>query len=101
MWQTPFEYRPLAQGEIRFLELLPGTANDVIECRLYHGVLEHLPRYEALSYTWGDECAPKLRIFIDEKVFLVKDNLKEALRRFRPSSQPKPAENSAEEFLRY
>jgi hypothetical protein len=34
-------------------------------------------------------------------VFLVKDNLKDALRRFRLPAQQKSAKNSAEEFLRY
>jgi hypothetical protein len=96
----PFEYRPLAQGEIRLLELLPGAANSAIECRLYHGIPENLPRYEALSYTWG-EPTPNLPIFIHEKVFLVKDNLKDALRRFRLPAQPKSAKSCAEEFLRY
>jgi Heterokaryon incompatibility protein (HET) len=99
-WGKPFEYRPLARGEIRLLELLPGAANSVIECRLYHGVPENLPRYEALSYTWG-ESTPNLPIFIHEKVFLIKDNLKDALRRFRLPAQQKTAKNSAEEFLRY
>jgi hypothetical protein len=96
----PFEYIPLAQGEIRLLELLPGAVHSTIECRLYHGVPENLPRYDALSYTWG-ESTPNLPIFIHQRVFLVKDNLKEALRRFRLPTQQKSAENSAEEFLRY
>ena len=96
-----FAYKPLAQGQIRLLELLPGASNGVIECCLYYGAIENLPRYEALSYTWGDESSPQLQIFIDKKLFLVKDNLKEALKRFRPSTQHKAVENSAEEFLRY
>jgi hypothetical protein len=99
--KEPFAYKPLAQSQIRLLELLPGTSNGVIECRLYYGAIENLPRYEALSYTWGDESSPQLQIIIDEKLFLVKDNLKEALERFRPSTQQKAVENSAEEFLRY
>lgn len=98
--REPFEYRPLAQNEIRLLELLPGSANSVIECRLYYGVPENLPPYEALSYIWGNS-TPNLPILVHGKVFLVKDNLKEALRRFRLSAQQKSVENSAEEFLRY
>jgi hypothetical protein len=99
--KEPFTYKPLAQGQICLLELLPGTSNGVIEYRLYYGAIENLPRYEALSYTWGDESSPQLQIIIDEKLFLVKDNLKEALERFRPSTQQKAVENSAEEFLQY
>jgi len=99
--KEPFAYKPLAHGQIRLLELLPGTSSGVIECRLYYGAIENLPRYEALSYAWGDESSPQLQIFIDKKLFLVKDNLKEALERFRPSTHQKAAENSAEEFLRY
>ena len=99
--KEPFAYTPLAQGQIRLLELLPGTSNSVVECRLYYGAIENLPRYEALSYAWGDESSPQLQIFIDKKLFLVKDNLREALERFRPSTQQNAVENSAEEFLRY
>jgi hypothetical protein len=99
--KEPFAYKPLAQGQIRLLELLPDTSNGVVECRLYYGAIENLPRYEALSYTWGDESRPQLQILIDQKLFLVKDNLAEALERFRPSTQQKAVGNSAEEFLRY
>jgi hypothetical protein len=47
--------KPLAEGEIRLLKLLPGSDREPIKCYLYnirfHGSLE----YEALSYACDDE----------------------------------------------
>jgi hypothetical protein len=45
---------PLHDGEIRILALHAGDVRDPIVCSLHVAVLDELPVYEALSYTWGD-----------------------------------------------
>lgn len=65
------------------LELLPSDDSQHISCRLHHVNLKSLPRYEALSYTWGTE-KPGCAISIDGKRFMVRPNLYNALRVFRP-----------------
>ncbi|KAF2642492.1 HET-domain-containing protein [Massarina eburnea CBS 473.64] len=48
-------YSPIQQDdEIRLLVLEPGMDTDPIRCRLKHALLRERPRYEALSYVWGD-----------------------------------------------
>jgi hypothetical protein len=75
-----FEYSPL-RNDFRFLELVPGPSLCAdIHCKLQDYQLDSAPPYEALSYTWGDgksEC----RILLDEKLFYVRTNLRDALRR--------------------
>ncbi|KAJ2985484.1 hypothetical protein NUW58_g5503 [Xylaria curta] len=54
---TPI-YQPLTQpDEIRIISLLPygDDINAPIHCRFEHVRLEERPKYEALSYTWGDQ----------------------------------------------
>ncbi|PMD28696.1 HET-domain-containing protein [Hyaloscypha hepaticicola] len=45
-----FKYAPLKDGEFRLLRFLPGNT---LSCELFHAVLESIPTYYALSYTWG------------------------------------------------
>ena len=49
-----YKYEPLEQGHIRLLSLLPGKKGDELTCSLITVPLEGCPRYEALSYCWGD-----------------------------------------------
>lgn len=37
---------------IRLIELLPGSSDQIIECKMMFSFLEETPAYEALSYTW-------------------------------------------------
>ncbi|CAG5142984.1 uncharacterized protein ALTATR162_LOCUS1261 [Alternaria atra] len=77
-----FEYNPL-RNDFRLLELVPGPSLYAdIHCKLQDYQLDSAPPYEALSYTWGDgksEC----RILLDEKLFYIRTNLRDALRRLR------------------
>ncbi|KAI0965826.1 heterokaryon incompatibility protein-domain-containing protein [Xylaria arbuscula] len=68
--------------ELRLLYLLPGKPRDPIKCTLRTFPLDYAPKYEALSYVWGD---PNVRksITIDGTPFQVTVNLKDALARFR------------------
>lgn len=54
-----YKYSPLKpatgpDGEFRLLTILPGPEGGNIRCTLEHVSLTSPPRYEALSYTWGD-----------------------------------------------
>ncbi|KAI3326827.1 HET-domain-containing protein [Xylariaceae sp. AK1471] len=55
--QSPI-YQPLKESdEIRIISLLPhgGDPDAPIQCRFEHVELAQRPKYEALSYTWGDQ----------------------------------------------
>lgn len=50
----PYEYRKLKEGEIRIIELLPGTRDNPLHCRLFSTPINEFPvKSEAVSYTWG------------------------------------------------
>jgi hypothetical protein len=68
---------------IRLLTLV--SANDSkapVKCSLQHVTFAQKPKYEALSYTWGDETTRK-KISIDGKEFEVGQNLYHALKHIR------------------
>lgn len=69
-------------GDIRILELLPGSFNDPLCCRLRAAAIERNPEYDALSYMWGDT-SPKGRITLDGEVFPVTESLENAPRHVR------------------
>jgi Heterokaryon incompatibility protein (HET) len=54
----------------------------VVCCRLVHVTFSELPKYDALSYTWGSDVRQNA-IAVDGKSFLVGDNLLDALIRLR------------------
>ena len=86
------DYKPLdfSKFETRLLQLLPPETeetgeleDDLVECRLKHGVsLLDPPTYHALSYCWGQ---PKdtTRILVDDRKVEVTTNLETALRELR------------------
>ncbi|KAM0426400.1 hypothetical protein ACHAPT_008446 [Fusarium lateritium] len=84
---TPLDARAL---EIRILTLLPappgGDDSAEIRCELSVASLSlhKCPRYEALSYVWGDVSTPR-RITVNGRDFKVTVNLEAALRRLRAS----------------
>jgi Heterokaryon incompatibility protein (HET) len=112
----PYQYRSLEADEIRLLKLQGGDIDAELEGNLLiyrlpedeeplhgHEVLltrdggidvQKAPKYQALSYTWGEEARsrPLLKV-LEEDTFYhlpIKPNLDDALRRFRkdiPSDQ--------------
>jgi len=56
-------YRPLnlERDEIRLIVLQPGKGDDIVQVSIIHAFLSENPKYEALSYVWGD---PKITIAI-------------------------------------
>ena len=80
----------LEGDEIRLVELLApktGTKPELqhlqpIECRIVHVKLSECPKYEALSYEWGQPSHTH-QILIDSQPFLVRPNLYAALKLLR------------------
>jgi hypothetical protein len=82
-----YHYTPLDPSVdcIRLVILEPGPSSRTgqpIYCRLKHVPFSEKPKYEALSYTWGDESV-KHRIVIDKRDFQVGINLLNALTHLR------------------
>jgi hypothetical protein len=72
---------PLQDDSIRVVSLQPrrSTGSTVkIECTLSHVAFGDMPKYDALSYTWGDG-AVKRTIFLNEIRVEVGENLAAAL----------------------
>ncbi|RSM01273.1 hypothetical protein CDV31_011403 [Fusarium ambrosium] len=81
---NPLVYLPLdlTSNQIRMLHLLPGNWEDPIRCVLNTVLLDNSPKYEALSYAWGDPLDRRL-IEVDGKRKSITVNLYHALRRLR------------------
>ena len=80
-----FQYRPLdpTVDSTRLTAFEPAEdENDTPRCKLIHVTFGETPKYEALSYTWGDKKIKEM-IFVDGKEFLVGRNLWDALRVLR------------------
>ncbi|PVH75438.1 hypothetical protein DL98DRAFT_427604, partial [Cadophora sp. DSE1049] len=76
-------YRPIEPGQIRILEILPGCEQDPIQCRLQYVELCKMPKYNALSYSWGDLSKPKSVISVDGHKLEVTENCALALLELR------------------
>ncbi|KAF2451518.1 HET-domain-containing protein [Karstenula rhodostoma CBS 690.94] len=78
-------YTPLnsSLNEIRLLHLPPGGEYDDFDCSLSVVSLNDEPRYEALSYVWGDNLEVKLPILLEKNTVQITRNLHSALRGIR------------------
>ena len=88
----PLQYESLGNGEIRVLELHPGTGESTLYGSLKNVSLTASPveKYTALSYTWGSEMQTHYPMIINGQVYRVRENLWSALLafRFRETSRP-------------
>ncbi|TGO29531.1 hypothetical protein BPAE_0014g00830 [Botrytis paeoniae] len=82
-----FSYKPLDPlvDGIRLLHLSPGNSTQQPRCSLKHVNFGKRPKYNAVSYTWGNE-ADQQPIVIDDQYFLVTENLYKALVCFQQQS---------------
>jgi len=86
-----YNYPPLDNNKgsdpIRLISLLPGDSSQVIYCRIELATLQDCPRYEALSYQWGDSESKHAIVLRNEAGeewnHPVTDNLFAALQRLR------------------
>ncbi|KAF2664373.1 HET-domain-containing protein [Microthyrium microscopicum] len=87
---SPYEYSELPPGDqrkcARFLEILPGTAQDDINCQLHQHYLDNAPPYETLSYCWGTT-ANRTPVQIDGSTLYITKNLRRALFHLRHETQ--------------
>ena len=85
-----FQYDKIAfNGEhdaIRTINIKPGYNYDLVSCRVQHVRLSEKPRYEALSYCWGNP-TPNRAIICNDKPFRITTNLDLALRRLRSETE--------------
>jgi hypothetical protein len=88
-----FNYTPLDQAkhEIRIVRLHPGPRlrQSPIVCDLITVDLRSAPIYEALSYEWGSPFSKKYTIRLNERLFVVRENLWRALYHLRDSREPR------------
>jgi hypothetical protein len=87
----PYQYGNLHTSKpiIRLLQINPGTAVDPLICRLREVDLSSKhPRYEAVSYAWGDGIR-ETPIICDAKVLKITESLYGALCRIRLSTVPR------------
>jgi hypothetical protein len=75
-----FRYSPLqSPRHIRLLILHRRLPSEPVSCSLVHFSLDHAPRYEALSYTWGNSNKAR-RIWVNGHSFEVTESAYEILR---------------------
>lgn len=67
---------------IRVLQLYPGKAGSPLHCSLLEASLDRVPKYEAVSYTWGS-LETNDEIECDSKTIFITKNCSKALRRLR------------------
>jgi len=82
-------YAPLSRQnkEIRLLLLHAGQGEDQIQCSLRVVSLHDGPKFEALSYVWGEkDPTDNTRINLDGQSFSITPNLHAALKRLRQTS---------------
>ncbi len=81
-------YQPLNKGEIRLLTLKPSEDPfATLEGNIYPKALDDKPRFEALSYVWGDPSVTE-DMELDGRQVAVTTNLASALRSFRERDRP-------------
>jgi hypothetical protein len=83
---TRFILGDIEPPRTRLLILEPESGEDPIRCRLDQYRLDKAPRFETLSYAWGD--GPKDReVHTSDKMLLVSQNLPTALSHLRYPDQ--------------
>jgi hypothetical protein len=85
-----FSYKALSEdkNEIRLLRIhKKKPSSDQIQCDIFCVSLDGALPYNALSYTWGDPSDPAFQIALNERAFMVRKNLWEALNQLQSESQ--------------
>lgn len=78
-------YSPLQDDSFRLFELYPGKGSDAIRGRLVDANLNSPPRYEAISYHWGDK--EQRRIEVDRSALLTTRSTVRALKQVRKQDE--------------
>lgn len=86
--RTEFQHRPIdtSTRQIRLLTLLKDLTHDgLLQCMIHVADLSNRPRYQAISYVWGNE-VPVRQIVLNGAVFAIRENLWQFLNMFRTKS---------------
>ncbi|KAH7395426.1 heterokaryon incompatibility protein-domain-containing protein [Cadophora sp. MPI-SDFR-AT-0126] len=87
--QTSYEYTHIPnENTIRILTLFPGLPNTRLEGRLEFANLADSPKYEAISYVWGDPTRCD-EISIDGTSLRLTQSISDALQRIRHEDKPR------------
>ncbi|PVH72982.1 HET-domain-containing protein [Cadophora sp. DSE1049] len=87
--QKSYKYKPVpAENTIRILTLSPGLPGTRLEGRLDFANLADNPKYEAISYVWGD-AARCDKILINGKSLGLTQSLSDALQKIRHENRPR------------
>ena len=78
-----YEFKDLpSKTSFRIAELLPGGEDSPISCRIHIGDWDNPPKYEAVSYAWGN-ASLRAPIICDGKILEVTQSLRVALTHLR------------------
>ncbi|RYP44668.1 hypothetical protein DL768_008902 [Monosporascus sp. mg162] len=80
-------FRPLKEGHIRLIQLLPGTRTAPLSCRLDTVALKDRPHFNALSYVWGTTGKTET-LALDGVDIPITRNLHVALQYLRHGTEP-------------
>ena len=87
--ESSYQYEPLPSTlSFRVMKLLPGQWTDTISIELEFASWDTPPKYEAISYAWGDPNNTK-SCLCNRKKLLITISLYEALVHFRDSKKPR------------
>ena len=75
----------LKDGWFRLVDLQPGLRDSPLQCTISSHPLHDAPRYEALSYAWGDanDVTKHARISLHGTPYGITPELEQALRQLR------------------
>jgi Heterokaryon incompatibility protein (HET) len=86
-----YKYEDLDQDHIRLLRVLPGKGTETLCCQMVQEPLKNPPKFNTLSYTWGNsfddnnrlDVVSTVKIFLNGRPHRITLNLLSALRFYR------------------
>jgi hypothetical protein len=86
-----YDYTKLAHTDsIRLVELLPGSVGSPLACNIVDARKNNEPKYEALSYAWGEPTmSHTVRELASQATLHITSNLSQALRAIRYENRPR------------
>jgi hypothetical protein len=85
----PFRQPITRSDELRVFVVEPGAGTEEVRCRMLNVAQSWRTRYDALSYTWGDESVGRETIVVDGLRTSVTKNLYLALVHLRDPARPR------------
>ncbi|KAL1893339.1 hypothetical protein Sste5346_006517 [Sporothrix stenoceras] len=86
----PYHGKAVDNNSLRILSIEPGKNDEPIVCKLVEVPFRDKPKFNALSYTWGDSTPSDPKITLNGFPFRVRQNLYDALIFLRQQSASAP-----------